>query len=194
MFVPALRTCGVMVLLCAVSMRAAHAARPLVTDDARITDAGACQIEAWQRVNRGSREYYGMEPSVSSIETFRTTYEMSRRYMSGGDPRDVKLDTLSESELRRRYDALRTDRIQRNTMEARRSLITSIFSLLIAAALFAFHWRWLRRIPCTVSRSPMPCGPSCPCKPQPTTWTRRFMARGGHSSLLLPRGPIRASS
>ena len=47
--------------------------------------------------------------------------------------------------LRRRYDALRADRIQRNTMEARRSLVTSIFSLLIAAALFAFHWRWLRR-------------------------------------------------
>ena len=94
---------------------------------------------------RGGREYYGMEPSVSSIETFRTTYEMSRRYMSGGDPRDVKLDTLSEPELRRRFDALRADRIQRNTMEARRSLVTSIFSLLIAAALFAFHWRWLRR-------------------------------------------------
>jgi hypothetical protein len=33
-----------------------RAARPMVTDDARLVDAGACQLEAWQRVNRGSRE------------------------------------------------------------------------------------------------------------------------------------------
>lgn len=35
---------------------ASHAARPMVTDDARIVDPGACQLEAWQRVNHGSRE------------------------------------------------------------------------------------------------------------------------------------------
>ena len=28
----------------------------MVTDDARMVDPGACQVEAWQRVNRGSRE------------------------------------------------------------------------------------------------------------------------------------------
>ena len=34
------------------------AARPMITDDARTVDPGACQIEAWQRVNRGSREHW----------------------------------------------------------------------------------------------------------------------------------------
>src|SRR6185295_7629205 len=34
----------------------AQAARPMVTDDARTVDPGACQVEAWQRTLRGSRE------------------------------------------------------------------------------------------------------------------------------------------
>lgn len=94
--------------------------------------------------HRGGREFGGFEPSVSSFEAFRTTYDQTRRIMLP-DPRDAKLDTLSEPELRRRYEALRADRIERNTVEARRSLITSALSLLIAAALFVVHWRWLRR-------------------------------------------------
>jgi hypothetical protein len=30
----------------------------MITDDARITDAGACQLEAWQKTLRDSREYW----------------------------------------------------------------------------------------------------------------------------------------
>jgi hypothetical protein len=93
---------------------------------------------------RNDRMYGPFEPSVSSFESFRTTYDMSRRMMTR-DPDAAKLDTIPEPELRRRYDALRADRMERNTVEARRSLITSALSLLIAATLFAFHWRWLRR-------------------------------------------------
>ncbi|HET9011452.1 MAG TPA: hypothetical protein VFN38_06525, partial [Gemmatimonadaceae bacterium] len=94
---------------------------------------------------RSGRDYVGIEPSVSSFEAFRTTYERSRRMM-GGDPRVATApDTLTDAELHRRYDALRADRIQRNTVEARRSLIASFLSLLIASVLFAFHWRWLKR-------------------------------------------------
>jgi hypothetical protein len=83
------------------------------------------------------------EPSVSSFESFRTTYDMSRRMSSESR---TPIDTVPEPELRRRYDALRADRLERNTVEARRTLITSTLSLLIAAALFALHWRWLRRL------------------------------------------------
>jgi len=93
---------------------------------------------------RGDRGFAGVEPSVSSFEAFRTTYDMSRRFMSP-DSRGARADSVSEPELRRRYDALRADRMERNSAEARRSLITSVLSLLIATALFAFHWRWLRR-------------------------------------------------
>ena len=46
-------------LLLSVALMAANsaqAARPLVTDDARIVDAKACQLESWIKKNRGSAE------------------------------------------------------------------------------------------------------------------------------------------
>jgi ABC-type branched-subunit amino acid transport system permease subunit len=93
---------------------------------------------------RTGRDFGPYFPSVSSFESFRTTYDMSRQMM-GREPR-AQLDTIPEPELRRRYEALRAERLENNTVAARRSLITSALSLLIAAALFAFHWRWLRRL------------------------------------------------
>lgn len=87
---------------------------------------------------------FGFEPSVTSFEAFRTTYDQSRRMMSP-DPRE-RPDSLSEPEMRRRFEGMRADRIERNTIASRRTLIMSTLSLLIAAALFAWHWRWLRRV------------------------------------------------
>lgn len=94
---------------------------------------------------RNDRGFGGYEPSVSSFEAFRTTSEMQRRMMNQ-DSRATLLDTVPEPELRRRYEALRADHIARNTVEARRTLIVSAFSLIIAAVLFTLHWRWLRRV------------------------------------------------
>ncbi|MGD9787258.1 MAG: hypothetical protein AB7U30_04825 [Sulfuricellaceae bacterium] len=37
-----------------------HAARPMVTDDARITDAKSCQLETWVKGNTGSTEYWAL--------------------------------------------------------------------------------------------------------------------------------------
>ncbi len=91
---------------------------------------------------RGDREF-GFEASATSFEAYRTTYDLSRRIPM--DPRATR-DSVPEPELRRRYEALRADRIQRNIVGARRSLITSVFSLLVAIALFVWHWRWLRRV------------------------------------------------
>jgi hypothetical protein len=88
---------------------------------------------------------FGWEPSVTSFEAFRATYERARRM--GMDPRDTRVDSVPEAELQRRYQALRADRIQRARFEARRDLIGSGLSLVIAILLFAFHWRWLRRGP-----------------------------------------------
>lgn len=94
---------------------------------------------------RTGREFPGIEPSTSSFEAFRTTYEMSRRYM-GREERTTPVDSIPEPVLRQRYDALRADRAARNAAEARRTLIVSSLSLLAAAGLFAAHWRWLKRI------------------------------------------------
>ncbi len=39
---------------------ATHAARPMITDDARTVDSYACQMESWVKTNRGSREYWAL--------------------------------------------------------------------------------------------------------------------------------------
>ncbi len=38
----------------------ARAARPFVTDDARLTTAGSCQLEAWTRQYRSSHEFWAL--------------------------------------------------------------------------------------------------------------------------------------
>ena len=92
---------------------------------------------------RGTSEFNSWaEPSVTSFEAFRATYDRARRM---GIPDAQRMDTIPEPELRRRYEGLREDRIRRGRYEARREIITDALSLVIAAALFAFHWRWLRR-------------------------------------------------
>ena len=88
-------------------------------------------------------ETFGFEPSVTSFEAFRATYDQSRRF-GMADP-NAKVETTPEPELRRRYEALRDDRIHRARLEARQELVRDILSLVIALLLFVFHWRWLKR-------------------------------------------------
>jgi hypothetical protein len=38
----------------------AHAARPMITDDARIVDPKACQVETWVKRNRDSTEFWAL--------------------------------------------------------------------------------------------------------------------------------------
>jgi hypothetical protein len=49
-------------LLCAALLAAntAHAARPMITDDARIVDAKACQLESWVKKNPDSTERWAL--------------------------------------------------------------------------------------------------------------------------------------
>lgn len=43
-----------------VAASPAWSARPFVTDDARLTTAGSCQLESWTRVYRGSTEIWAL--------------------------------------------------------------------------------------------------------------------------------------
>lgn len=104
-----------------------------------VENATALAAPAYQRRNE-----FGLEPSVTSFEAFRLTYDRYRRF-SAPEPATAKLDTLSEAELRRRFAAYRADRIAATEAEARQGLVTRSASLLLGAGLFAFHWRWLRR-------------------------------------------------
>jgi hypothetical protein len=66
----------------------AHAARPMITDDARIVDGKACQVESWVRNNRGSREFWALpacNPTGNAELTFggaRTRYDGDGSAMS----------------------------------------------------------------------------------------------------------------
>ncbi|MEO8441651.1 MAG: hypothetical protein ABI547_04140, partial [Betaproteobacteria bacterium] len=48
------------VLVAVISAAGAHAARPMVVDDARLVDPGACQLETWRRFNRDSHETWAL--------------------------------------------------------------------------------------------------------------------------------------
>jgi hypothetical protein len=84
------------------------------------------------------------EPSVTSFEAFRATYDRARRF-GPGEAQSPPADSIPEAELRRRFDALRADRIAQARFRTRNAIVTSVFGLVVGSALFLFHWRWLRR-------------------------------------------------
>jgi hypothetical protein len=53
--------------------------------------------------------------------------------------------TTSDAELRRLYDAERETAIGNARFRATRSLVGNLLLILLAAVLFAIHWRWLRQ-------------------------------------------------
>ena len=80
---------------------------------------------------------------LTSFEAYKATRD-SRAPSS--DQRE-RADTLTEEVLRGRYEALRADRLAQRTFRAKKQLVTSLVLLIVAVALFATHWRWLRRAP-----------------------------------------------
>ena len=55
----------------------ALAARPMITDDARVVDPKACQVESWMKFNRGSTEYWAL-PACNPFGFFELTYGGAR--------------------------------------------------------------------------------------------------------------------
>jgi len=55
------------------------AARPFVTDDARLTTAGSCQIESWTRVYRSSTEVWAL-PACNPTGNFEVTLGQGRAF------------------------------------------------------------------------------------------------------------------
>jgi hypothetical protein len=87
---------------------------------------------------------YG-EPSVTSFEAFRATYDRARRFTSPTEDKTAPADSIPEAELRRRYEALRADKIAQAGFQTRNGIVSSLLGLVLGSGLFAFHWRWLRR-------------------------------------------------
>jgi hypothetical protein len=59
-------------ILCAGFSASAYAARPLVTDDARLTNAHSCQLETWMRSYQSGQELWAL-PACNLGENFEIT-------------------------------------------------------------------------------------------------------------------------
>lgn len=91
---------------------------------------------------RAEEPWNSFQPSLDSFEAYKATYV--RGEMFGRPDQAQRRDSIPDDELRRRYEALRADRIANVKFRAQRSLTTHILLLLVATALFAVHWRWLK--------------------------------------------------
>jgi hypothetical protein len=61
---------------------AAHAARPMTTDDARLTDAGACQVESWAHLHGSQHEFWAL-PACNPGGNFELTLGGALAYTDG---------------------------------------------------------------------------------------------------------------
>jgi len=80
----------------------------------------------------------GFGPLLTSFEAYKATYNREPRIFGGGSTTPVP---PSEDELRRRYDALRQDRIEGAKFEFLRAVVSDGLLLVLAVALFVVHWR-----------------------------------------------------
>jgi hypothetical protein len=60
-------------------------------------------------------------------------------------PPQTPADTLSDTELRRLYEAEREQAIGNARFRAIRSLVGNLLLIVLAAVLFGIHWRWLKQ-------------------------------------------------
>jgi len=86
------------------------------------------------------------ERADGSLTSF-DAYKATREPRAPASDQRQRPDTMSDDMLRVRYEALRADRLSQRTFRATKQLITSLILLIVAAALFVTHWRWLRRAP-----------------------------------------------
>ncbi|WP_459948833.1 hypothetical protein [Denitratisoma sp. agr-D3] len=74
---------GLVAGICALALPHAQAARPMQTDDARIVDDKACQLESWVRRNQDSSEYWAMP--ACAFGNFELTVGGAELRQQGGD-------------------------------------------------------------------------------------------------------------
>ena len=71
------RLAGALCTAALAGPQAAHAARPMVVDDARIVDHKACQVETWYKSTRTSEEIWAL-PACNPFGPFELTLGIAR--------------------------------------------------------------------------------------------------------------------
>lgn len=90
------------------------------------------------------RSYGPYGGSLTSFESFRATYEGSRPPRATPES-PAPADTLTEAQLRQRYEALRADQLVMASHQSTQRMVKHGLLLLLAVVLFATHWMWARR-------------------------------------------------
>jgi hypothetical protein len=81
--------------------------------------------------------------SLSSFEAYKASRtQRNEMELQAGF---VHRDSVPDAALRTEYDGLVKQRLASVQYSSEKSLVTSGIMLLVAIALFAVHWRWLRR-------------------------------------------------
>lgn len=99
---------------------------------------------------RAAESRYGADGALSSFEAYQAT--SGAPVVQAGAPATVKgagparADTLTTAEQRKRYEALRADRVDRMVFDSTVRLVEHGLLLLLSLSLFGWHWRWLRRL------------------------------------------------
>ncbi|WP_226401936.1 hypothetical protein [Ferribacterium limneticum] len=76
-----MRLLSALLLLLAITATA-HAARPMITDDARLTDGGACQVESWVHLHGSQHELWAL-PACNPGGNFELTFGGALAYADG---------------------------------------------------------------------------------------------------------------
>lgn len=113
--------------------------------------SGNNTIEALFDLSDPAHASWGGRDVPPTFEEFRAEQRQNMRSdaramepVQSGRPAESAMSTMTDDEMRRIYDAKRTDMIATQTFHARRSLASSVLLLLASIALFVWHWRWLR--------------------------------------------------
>jgi hypothetical protein len=81
------------------------------------------------------------------LDTFEA-YQMQQRQLAPNGPaqKEGAVETPPDSELRKGYESWHREQQAYASWQATKSIVTNSIMLIIAAALFLSHWRWIRRL------------------------------------------------
>jgi len=87
-------------------------------------------------------------PSLTSFEAFKATYKSSTGsgFVTQDGGRQPSQPSMSDSDLRAQYEALRADRLASSRFQSQRLIFVNVLLLAVSIGLFFTHWRWLRSL------------------------------------------------
>ena len=98
---------------------------------------------AFERANPLQGGDFPFGTSLTSFEAYKAKRGAASPFER---PASAPPDTASDATLQTRYDALVAERLATVRYRTTKDLVTKGLLLIIGLALFAFHWRWVRRV------------------------------------------------